>query len=414
MKSCQQKQSQWQHCLCTVCNEQWPVRTRLDVVPFVCVRCQRDKHVPKRFSADNDMDPGCVPECLEGMTQVEEMLIARATPIMTGYQKHGGQRGYSCHALNLPQNVQEFVNKLPSNVRTLPLLLITRQGDNDTKSHFTVRREKVLSALQWLQTNNKYYHDIEIDFDAISALLVDGVPNDLLEIQSSDDISTSTDYDEGPPIEELTNNDAPESCNNASTSFLPLSKPIMLEENAIHSQVAGHDPLEWPTIEQNALNEFSTEGMASMAFPTLFPYGKGDPTSSSRHYKISHADAFKHLIRYADQLPCNQFHWRFASHPRFPYWALNMKHRHQLLSQSKVYIQHNPGDAELTIEELREMVGTMSSVQLMNKLQHYAAKVQGSRQYWHTRYQELKSLLEQKGSPTLFWTLSSIGQSCIH
>lgn len=65
------------------------------------------------------MDPSHVPECLEGMTQIEEMLIARATPIMTVYHKHGGQRGYSGHVLNLPQNIQEFVNKLPNNVRTL-------------------------------------------------------------------------------------------------------------------------------------------------------------------------------------------------------------------------------------------------------------------------------------------------------
>ena len=53
------------------------------------------------------------------------------------------------------------------------------------------------------------------------------------------------------------------------------------------------------------------------------------------------------------------------------------------------------------------MVGTMDSLQLMNKLQRYAPKIQGSKQYWYTRYQELKSLLEQTGSATFFWTVSS-------
>ena len=37
--------------------------------------------------------------------------------------------------------------------------------------------------------------------------------------------------------------------------------------------------------------------------------------------------------------------WRFASHPRFPYWGFNMKQQHQLLSQISVYLQHHPGDA---------------------------------------------------------------------
>ena len=33
--------------------------------------------------------------------------------------------------------------------------------------------------------------------------------------------------------------------------------------------------------------------------------------------------------------------------------------------------------------------------------------VQGSSQYWYQRSQELQALLEQKGAPTLFWTVSS-------
>ena len=69
------------------------------------------------------MDPGSLPPCLEHLTQVEEMLIARACPIMTVYHKHGGQRGYSGHVLNLPQNTQQFLNQLPAKVNTLPILV---------------------------------------------------------------------------------------------------------------------------------------------------------------------------------------------------------------------------------------------------------------------------------------------------
>ena len=118
-------------------------------------------------------------------------------------------------------------------------------------------------------------------------------------------------------------------------------------------------------------------------------------------------EAFKHLERYCDILPNGNFHWRFASHPRFPYWALNMKQRHELLSQSKVYKQQHPCDASLTVEQLQDMVGTMDSAQLMNRLQRYATNVLGSKQYWYTRYQELKALLEQKGAATFFWMVSS-------
>ena len=89
-----------------------------------------------------------------------------------------------------------------------------------------------------------------------------------------------------------------------------------------------------------------------MAFPTLFPYGKGDPTKRTRLHEVSLTEGFKHLIKYADLSTNGTFTWRFASHPRFPYWALNMKQRHQLLSQARIYLSQNPEDANLTTEEL--------------------------------------------------------------
>jgi len=69
-----------------------------------------------------------------------------------------------------------------------------------------------------------------------------------------------------------------------------------------------------------------------------------------------------------------------------------MKQRHQLFSQARIYLTLNPEDTTLTTEELREMVGQMSANQLMNRVQSYAAKTQGTKQYWYQRYQELKAL----------------------
>ena len=105
------------------------------------------------------------------MTQIEELLIAQACPIVTVYHKHGGQLGYSGHVLNLPQNTQQFIDKLPVRVNDLPVLTITRQGTANTHSNFRVRREKVLNTLQWLKHNNKYHKDIEIDLDSAQHLM---------------------------------------------------------------------------------------------------------------------------------------------------------------------------------------------------------------------------------------------------
>ena len=144
-----------------------------------------------------------------------------------------------------------------------------------------------------------------------------------------------------------------------------------------------------------------------MAFPTLFPYGKGGPTKRTRLREVSLTDGFKHFIKYVHLSANGTITWRFASHPRFPYWALNMKQRHQLLSQARIYLTQNPEDANLTTEELRQMVGQMTANHLMNRVQRYVAKIQGTKQYWYQRYQELKALITQKGAPTFFFTFSA-------
>lgn len=136
--------------------------------------------------------------------------------------------------------------------------------------------------------------------------------------------------------------------------------------------INGENPLEWPVIEGNAINEFQTPFFATMAFS----YASGDPTNPARHHPLSITDGFKHLIKFGE-LNTNK-HWRFASHPQFPYWALNMKQRHQLLSQSSIYLRQHSTDANLTVDDLRSMVGSMPAAHLIQHLQRYAAKVQGS------------------------------------
>jgi len=106
------------------------------------------------------MYPGDVPSCLQGLTQVEEMLIARACPIMCVYRKRGGQRGYKGHDINLPQNIDSFLDTLPCNVNDLPILIVCRKGAENTHADFRVRRSKVLSALHWLKQKNICYRNI--------------------------------------------------------------------------------------------------------------------------------------------------------------------------------------------------------------------------------------------------------------
>ena len=62
---------------CEVCKEQ---RLECQGSGNMCSRCRRDKKVPKVWSYENNMDPMCVPEELSGMSDAEQMLIARLAP----------------------------------------------------------------------------------------------------------------------------------------------------------------------------------------------------------------------------------------------------------------------------------------------------------------------------------------------
>ena len=50
-----------------------------DAAAYVCTKCSK---APTKFTSANNMDPGAVPETLQDLTTVEQMLIARVAPIM--------------------------------------------------------------------------------------------------------------------------------------------------------------------------------------------------------------------------------------------------------------------------------------------------------------------------------------------
>ena len=73
---------------CAICKEAWPLQWSASASSsYTRARCVRDKQAPKKFSVENSMVPGQVPEQLQNLTQVEEMLIACALPIMRVYIK---------------------------------------------------------------------------------------------------------------------------------------------------------------------------------------------------------------------------------------------------------------------------------------------------------------------------------------
>ena len=193
-----------------------------------------------------------------------------------------------------------------------------------------------------------------------------------MELKSSGDENSDDEEeilpDMGPNSEE--NDEKIYDCNTELGSFIPTKVNFRKEKDILNDSVLKPEKIK---VGKNALNEFTTEYLPSMAFPTLFPDGKGDPTSKSDTECFS--EKIKHLIKFAEFIE-GKWIFRFAAHPRFGFWAYNMLYRRRLLGQGSFYLKQNPGDANLTREELQEMIRDGSYNTVMKKLLRYAKILQ--------------------------------------
>ena len=408
MKNMQQfhKSIQFNIVQCTVCFEAWPLKVKpKSILTYTCKRCASDKESPKKFSCENFMVPSKVPDELQDLTQIEEMLIARVLPIMRVYVKPGGQRGYSGHCINLPQNVKEVADSLPRCPSQLPLICVTMKGQQNTFKDVYVRKTKVEQSLRWLVQNNPLYKNLKINSKIIDSLPENGIPSTIPTIETE-----LVDNSDNKVLNELDNGVIDDSeivydDNTNTNSFLPRTNNNQLEIDAIQAELnAGH--MNWPSIESSPINEYSTHYLATMAFPTLFPDGKGDPTNPCLVRDVTLGNRIQHLLKFAENID-GSWVYRFARHPRFSYWALNMIQRQRTLQQSSIFLKQNPGESHLTIEELRYMATSNTSLTFMSKLSRYVSNITGSAAYWHKVREDLKAIIDNKGVPTIFFTFSA-------
>ena len=76
------------------------------------------------------------------------------------------------------------------------------------------------------------------------------------------------------------------------------------------------------------------------------------------------------------------------------------------MDQAKVYLRQNPNDANLTISELKSIINSGNSMQLLQRMSAYSSNVTGCDSYWHKRRCELEATFEQKPPATVFFTFS--------
>ena len=184
---------------------------------------------------------------------------------------------------------------------------------------------------------------MHLDADVLQQLPENGDMTELTSLQLEE--STSDDLSQ-PAQEDLYAAHLP-------SSFVPNAVQQQTEQETVHQSIqerhsTATSTLLWPTIGGAPINEFTTEGYFSMAFPTLFPTGAAD-FLEPRCNQITIGNYFKYMLMYEDG--------RFARHPCFRFFALITEMRWRALQAGRIYIRQHPGDAQLTVDELHDMVG---------------------------------------------------------
>ena len=213
------------------------------------------------------MDPGAVPEALQDLTTLEQMLIAPVAPVMSVMrlpEYHGGQWRFKGHVICFPQDIQPVVSVLP-HVSIDVLVLRSHQSANaDAVREFCVRRQRVHDALLWLMEHMEH---ISVSVENLEQLPDD----DPLQLRL-DQYMTEPGGSESEDVGSCPT--APWDVGSMSSSFA-LDAQGHFSETANIARVTGLSPqsveaTDWPSRGSQPINEFNREGYITQAFPALF------------------------------------------------------------------------------------------------------------------------------------------------
>ena len=198
----------------------------------------------------------------------------------------------------------------------------------------------------------------------------------------------------------------------------PQDGEIQLEENILVTGVSNEQSnivseieqienmLEWQTMQQLPTNEFDTPGILARTFPTLFLYGIGDPFDNSmRTYSVSLHGALSHICRYARRNERGDLERSYDRNPRFMHYRQDMDERHRIPSQASFFVKEHQADADLSLNAMQNMQPE-DKQSLMKKIQRQSSNISGSDSYFKAWRRELQSLIEQRGSAMIWFTLS--------
>jgi hypothetical protein len=417
------------------------------------------------FDHSNDMNPFHMNDniyaeysILPELSKAEQRLIALRTIVQSVYRLKGGSYGCVGHVVNLVQNVQTFISKLPRQISDIGMVIVRkRMGENiEDFKDFKVNKNSILIWLNFLIKYNPLYKDIEIDFEYLNIIsennndnfsiysqlntvneeelenVVNAVnnvndnnlepqnlgPGQLLDrINDTDNVLESilaTPFRDTNTVHTNLNTFIINGNNNENDNI--HNEENLAEENQINEQLIVNEEhkndnheinddnnIPWPEVETHASCEYKTPHLLAGTWPHLFPLGIGDVTYKSRNYFVSFHEACQHYLKYSIRKQDGTYFYPFVEDPNFVMYIQDVDERNRIMQQANVYISQNLGDANMTLNQLRNP--QQRSI-IMKRMHKFGANILGSPSHLYRERRKLEELIKQKGCPTIWMTLT--------
>ena len=346
---------------------------------------------------------------------MEEMLCSLASPCFLMWVSKGGQYKTRGNVITFSQDITQLCVALPRLPEQLDVLVVRKPAARDPSTYkdFRVRKHKVLAFLRFLKDHNPFYSNVSIRPAQDVDLPLDGdVLHRLPHVTTATGTSDTSVPSPAPSCavldDTVSSSYVPDTLAEEHNVFVPGAFLGTSELDSIRSGIRelgldasdGH-PLPWPSSGP-AFSEYTTDGLFTMAFPSLFPFGLAD-YSTPRCSKLELYEWVKHLMRYRDS--------RFATHPRFRFFALNLIFRHRAMSRGKFLFTRDVGHRNMTVGQLRNTLAGNNGAQLASKIIRCVQSIRGTRPYWSMEGAKLRDMIFQIGTPTFFYTLSMADMS---
>ena len=237
------------------------------------------------------------------------MLISPILTVMSFYRWPGGQllsRGY---VANFSQDINQLCKTLPRLTKDIPLLIVKKVDQNNNSNDFKMNRYRVETLLKYLCENNPDWkkNNIKYNFENINKLPINGIPNDLNEIVNPTTLDTFDKIiiESGPAVVEETITE----CDHTIQITIESDIETPFQVDRIEQFIKCN----WPLSDSNPINDFTFDGLASLAFPSLFPHGLADPTKKGRLIAVSETDGYKNLLKYATRhTKSNEYYYPYS------------------------------------------------------------------------------------------------------